>query len=75
MQHYSPFISSTIIFIITLALIIIAYKLCTGYFNQGPYSNHLKTVWNYLWHGGTVRGRDLTIFASIVLYMVFIHMH
>jgi len=75
MQHFTPFIASTIVFIITLALIITAYKLCAGYFNQEPYNSHLKPVWNHLWRSGTVRGRDLAIFASIALYIVFIHMH
>ena len=75
MQHYSPFIASTIVFAITLALITAAYILTRSYFKEDPYDGHLRDVWNHLWRSGTVRGRDLFIFASIALYIVFIHMH
>jgi hypothetical protein len=75
MHWFSPFLASTILFLITLVLILGAYKLSTSYFNEKPYNGNLKDVWNYLTKSGTVKARDLVIFASIALYIVFIHMH
>jgi len=75
MRWFSPFLASTILFLITLVLILGAYKLSTSYFNAEPYNGHLKDVWNYLTKSGTVKGRDLIIFATIALYIIFIHMH
>lgn len=75
MRWFNPYLASTILFLVTLGLVVGAYKLCTGYFNEDPYSGHLREVWNYLWRSGTVKGRDLIIFASIALYIIFIHMH
>jgi MFS family permease len=75
MRWFNPFLASTIVFAFTLALILGAYMLSRSYLREEPYSGHLKDVWNYLTKSGTVKGRDLFIFASIALYIIFIHMH
>ncbi len=75
MQWVNPYLASTIVFLVTLGLIIGAERLSKGYLNDIPYSGGLRDVGEYLWRGGTIKIRDLIIFASLILYVIFIHMH
>ena len=75
MRWVNPYLASTIIFMITLALILASYGLLRSHLNKEPYSGSLRDVGAYLWRGNSFGSKDLLIFTSLTLYIIFTHMH
>ena len=75
MRWLDPFLASTIVFLITLTLIIGSYKLLSKTLNQKPYSESLKEVGRYVWTANTVKSTDILVFTSIALYIALMYIH
>ncbi|RJS89466.1 hypothetical protein CW700_04120 [Candidatus Bathyarchaeota archaeon] len=71
----SPFLSATVVFLITFLLTLASYFLVRSYLTEEPYSEGLGDVGRYLWNSESVSGRDLTIFVALTLYIIFLHLH
>jgi hypothetical protein len=75
MLWLSPYLALSALFLITLFIILISYGLLAGYMKTLPYSGGMRDVWKHLYHDASVTGRDLSIFACLALYIIFILMH
>ncbi|PUA34381.1 MAG: hypothetical protein B9J98_00625 [Candidatus Terraquivivens tikiterensis] len=77
LMHYglNPHLSSTIVFLTSLAFIFGAYYTLKGYLNSEPYCNSLTKVGKYLWNLSTINAKDLSIFACLALAIVLITQH
>jgi len=61
--------------LVTLLCLVLAYRGCQCYLARMPYAADLGDVWRYLMRKGPISKSDLAVFASIALYLAFIHMH
>jgi len=60
---------------VTLLCLVLAYRGCRYYLARMPYAADLGDVWRYLIRKGPIARSDLIVFASIALFLAFIHMH
>lgn len=74
--YIDPYAAVTLVFGITLALVLITYRyLQREVLPIAPYDGSLHDVGRFLVRSTTVRGKDLTLFAVLTMYLLFIHMH
>lgn len=75
MRFMQPTIAATLVFHITLILILGSYWMVRGFFKEPPYNGGLREVWRYLMGSDGPKGRDVAIFSLIALYSYFAYSH
>jgi len=70
-----PYLAVSLVFTLTLVLVVGSYLALRSWLSQKPYSSSLKELGSYLWNLADIRVRDLAIFACLALIAVFVYQH